>query len=181
LLPELDLVLWVLKGDDRAFTSDETFYHQLVRPHLEQGKPFFIVVNQVDKIEPFREWDEESRQPGPKQSKNISDKCRAVASYFSLPLHNIIPVSANERYGLIELVDSIIHALPDEKKITVLREVREENRSLRSKKEAEDGFVKRVIDIAVDALPIPVPFKEPAKKILKEVSEWKVWPWNWFD
>ncbi len=54
LLPELDLILWVLKGDDRAFSSDEAFYKNVVKPHLDQGKPFFFVLNQVDKIEPFR-------------------------------------------------------------------------------------------------------------------------------
>ncbi|MEG4409079.1 GTPase, partial [Microcoleus sp. MON2_D5] len=38
LLPELDVVLWLLKGDDRAFTSDEVFYKNVVKPHLDRGK-----------------------------------------------------------------------------------------------------------------------------------------------
>ena len=32
LLPELDLELWVLKGDDRAFSIDERFYKDVVLP-----------------------------------------------------------------------------------------------------------------------------------------------------
>lgn len=181
ILPELDLVLWVLKGDDRAFTSDETFYKQVVKPHINEGKPFFIVLNQVDKIEPFREWNEDARHPGVRQSKNIEEKRLNVAAYFDLPLEQIIPVSANEKYGLINLVDSIVHALPDEKKVTILREIKKENRSEKAKKEAEEGFVKSVIDVAVDILPIPAPMKGVAKKALKAASEWKIWPWNWFD
>lgn len=181
ILPELDIVLWVLKGDDRAFTSDETFYKQILKPHINEGKPFFIVINQVDKIEPFREWNEKERSPGVKQAKNIEEKRRNVAVYFDLPLEHIIPVSAHERYGLINLVDSIVHALPDEKKVTLLREVKKENRSEEAKKEAEEGFVKSVIDVVIDILPIPCPLKELAKKALKEASEWKAWPWNWFD
>lgn len=181
ILPELDLVLWVLKGDDRAYTSDEMFYKQVVKPHINEGKPFFIVINQVDKIEPFREWNEDARHPGAKQAKNIEDKRIDVAAYFDLPLEQVIPVSANEKYGLISLVDSIVYALPDEKKVTLLREVKKENRSESAKKEAEDGFVKSVIDVAVDILPIPAPLKGTAKNALKAASEWKVWPWNWFD
>ena len=50
------------------------FYKNIVKPHLRNGAPFFIVLNQVDKIEPFREWDYESRQPSPKQSKSIEEK-----------------------------------------------------------------------------------------------------------
>lgn len=179
ILPELDLVLWVLKGDDRAFTSDEKFYHQVVRPHIKNGKPFFIALNQVDKIEPFREWDEEARQPGARQAKNIQEKRLSVAAFFDLPLEQVIPVSANEKFGLINLVDSIVHALPDEKKITVLREVKAENRSVTAKKEAEEGFVKTVIDVAVDILPVPEPLKGAVKKVLKAASEWSFWPWNW--
>lgn len=62
LLPELDLVLWLIKSDDRALASDENFYKNIVKPHIVEGKPFFFVLNQVDKIEPFREWDEEKHE-----------------------------------------------------------------------------------------------------------------------
>jgi len=180
LLPELDLIIWVLKGDDRAFTSDESFYKKLVKPYIDSGKSFFMVINQADKIEPFREWDEEKRSPGIKQAQNIEGKRRAVSGYFDLPLDQIIAVSANERFGLIDLVDSIVHSLPDDKKATVLREVEEGNRSKKAEKEADDGLVKTIIDIAVDFLPVPDAVKEPVKKVLKTVSESKIWPWNWF-
>ena len=33
-LPELDVVLWVIKADDRAFSSDEEFYYNVLKPHI---------------------------------------------------------------------------------------------------------------------------------------------------
>lgn len=153
LLPELDLVLWVLKGDDRAFSSDEVFYKNIVKPHIKNGIPFFIVLNQVDKIEPMREWDVENRQPGSKQSKSIEEKRRVVAGFFELPLSQIIAVSANEKFGLIELVDRIVEALPEEKRFSVLRNVEKEHQSENSQKSAEKGLW----DYALEAIKAIVP------------------------
>jgi uncharacterized protein len=126
-LPKLDLVLWVLKGDDRAFSSDALFYENIVKPHVNEGKlPFFFVVNQADKIEPFREWDISAHKPGVNQFANIDMKVEAVARAFKYPKKNVIAVSANEKYGLVELVDTIAYALPKEKRIGFAREVPKE-------------------------------------------------------
>ncbi len=172
-LPKLDLVLWVIKADDRALASDESFYKRLVRPYMEAGKPFFIVLNQIDKIEPFREWDEQARQPGPRQAANIEEKRRSVAGFFGLPLDQVITVSANERYGLVELVDKVIHALPREKRVSVLREVQEEYRSETAKEQAKDGFFDTVVDVVIDVLPlIPPGFKAVTKAVVKKVFNW---------
>jgi hypothetical protein len=181
LLPELDLVLWVLKGDDRAFTSDEACYKEFVKPYIDAGKPFIMVINQVDKIEPFREWSEENRQPGATQAHNIEEKRRAVASYFSLPLNIIIPVSANEKFGLVELVDSIMYALPNDKKLVVLREVKKENISENAKEDAKDGFWDTVIDAVVDNIPIiPKELKSVAKAAAKKAREMISNTWDAF-
>lgn len=146
LMPELDLVLWVLKADDRAFSSDESFYKEVVKPHMEQGKPFFVVLNQVDKVEPFRDWDEETHRPGSKQMENIELKHRSVAGFFDLQMDQIVPVSANERFGLVELIEKIVFALPKEKRITFVREVREENVSHGARESAEKGFFEHIFD-----------------------------------
>lgn len=178
LLPELDLILWVIKGDDRAFSSDEEFYKKLVRPYIKDSeKPFFIVINQVDKIEPFREWDEKNKRPGSKQAHNIEEKRRNVSGFFELPLAQVLAVSANERYGLIELVDSMVHTLPKDKKAVVLKEVAEENRSETSKKEAENGFVDVLIEIVV--APLPPVAREAAKVAIKWIGKTikRLWPW----
>ncbi|MCW5318432.1 GTP-binding protein [Nostoc sp. KVJ3] len=141
-LPELDVVLWVLKADDKAFSSDEEFYHKIIKPHLEQGKPFIIVLNQVDKVEPYRDWDAKKCKPGEKQQKNIDAKIELVAKNFGIDKKNVIPVSCykDEEYNLIHLVETITYTIPKEKKVTFVNAVTDENRSDAAKEEARKGF-----------------------------------------
>lgn len=140
LLPNLDVVLWVLKGDDRAFSTDEHFYTEVVQPTLTASKiPIIFVINQVDKIEPFREWDLEQRKPSPKQAKNIKAKIATVHSTFSVASARICAVSAKESYGLVQLVEKIVRCLPKEKKYGLAREALEEVVSPRAMDEAKKG------------------------------------------
>ncbi|MCE4056140.1 GTPase family protein [Pseudomonas sp. Au-Pse12] len=175
LLPELDLVLWVIKGDDRAFSSDETFYKNLVKPYVDNGRPFVVALNQVDKIEPFREWDMSVNQPGAKQASNIEQKRKNVADIFGLPLSCVIPVSANERYGLVQLVDRIIELLPNDKKAIVLDAVKADNRSEHSKTEAKNGFLDEIVKIVTEVVPLAPAVKAVVKAISNVIS--KIFSW----
>lgn len=148
LLPELDLVLWIIKSDDRALASDENFYKNIVKPHIEEGKPFFFVLNQVDKIEPFREWNDEKHEPGPKQFQNIHRKVDDVSVFFDVAPSKVIPVSANEKYNLTKLVDEFVRALPAEKKITVFRAVNEEFQSKATGEHVKKSFIEVVGEVA---------------------------------
>lgn len=150
LLPELDVVLWLLKADDRAYTSDETFYKEILKPHLDEGKVFFFVLNQVDKIEPFREWNEKKREPGVNQFSNIHKKIDSIAYRFGVTPSKIIPVSANEKYNLAKLVDEIVFALPREKKITIFRAISEENRSDIASEHVKSSFLEILGDIVTN-------------------------------
>ncbi len=147
LLPELDLVLWLIKSDDRALASDENFYKNVVKPHIDEGKPFFFVLNQVDKIEPFREWDEDKHEPGPRQFQNIHRKVDDVAKFFDIAPSKVIPVSANEKYNLTKLVDEFVRALPAEKKITVFRAVNEEFQSKATGEHVKKSFLEVVGEV----------------------------------
>ena len=140
LLPELDLVLWLVKADDKAMATEEKYFKNVVRPHMQQGKPFFLVVNQVDKIEPFREWNEERHEPGPQQFQNIHRKLNTVAEQFNFPVSKVIPVSAAERYNLMQLVDEIVFALPKEKTITMFRAVDDAFKSETAEKHVKKSF-----------------------------------------
>ncbi|OLF75190.1 hypothetical protein AWH60_11250 [Pseudoalteromonas haloplanktis] len=144
LIPELDVILWVLKGDDRAFSVDIDFYLNVVKPHIEEGKPFILVLNQADKIEPFREWDLKNRAPSQKQAANIEMKISGVANEFSVKQSIVVAVSAEEKYGLMRLIDEIIFSLPDEKKLSLAKQVPKENLSSEAKKEAEVSFSRVV-------------------------------------
>lgn len=175
ILPELDLVLWVIKGDDRAFSSDETFFNNLVKPYLDKGRPVIIALNQVDKIEPFREWDESAQKPGAKQAENIEQKRMSVAKIFDLPYSCVIPVSANEKYGLVQLVEKIIEVLPADKKAIVLDSVKAENRSENSKAEAKDGLISELFNIVTDIIPV-APLAKAAVKLVTKVFS-KIFSW----
>ena len=83
-------------------------------------------MNQVDKIEPCREWDFIHSMPGPQQLTNISRKQLQVSQLFNVPLPQIFVTSDVEGYGLQILIEQIIHRLPKEKKWCVTRETRAE-------------------------------------------------------
>lgn len=151
LLPKLDAVLWVLKADDRAYSIDIDFYKALVKPHMEAGVPFIVVLNQVDKIEPFREWQLEDRRPGPKQAINIDAKVIDVAASFGLKQSQIIPVSADENFGLSRLVDELIFSLPDEKKVAVINQVPRENRSPQAIEETKSSIGRTLASVVSGA------------------------------
>lgn len=151
LLPEMDLVIWVLKGDDRAYSVDIEFYEKMVKPYMDKGKPFLIVLNQVDKIEPFREWDETNSRPGPKQQDNITRKVRDVSNCFHLPVSQISAVSAVEGYGLVDLVDNMVFTLPDRRlRITVTEQVPVENRSAKVQETVKKDWLETVVDAVVN-------------------------------
>lgn len=169
LLPELDVVLWLLKGDDRAFSIDERFYKNFVRPHIEEGKPFLFVINQIDKLEPSLEWDRASHRPGPKQLSAIERKIAAVSRSFECPKSQIICVSANEKYNLVPLVDEVVHRLPNDKKVTFLRRVEREHRSEKAEKEATRGIWETIKDTAVEVY-------NAVKEFISSIP-WPSWPW----
>ncbi|WP_168191906.1 GTPase family protein [Chromobacterium phragmitis] len=155
LLPELDLVLWVIKADDRALSVDEQCYQHLILPYLIQHDiPLLFVVNQVDKIEPCREWDCSRSIPGPQQLTNITRKQLQISQLFNVPLTQIFVTSAVEGYGLQILIEQIIHRLPKEKKWSVTRETRAEYVTPSIQRESIGGLWDTI--------------KEAAKTILRE-------------
>lgn len=147
LLPELDLMFWVFKGDDRAASSDEIFFKNIIRPYINAGKPFLAVINQADKIEPFREWNEKERKPGAKQATNIEAKRAHIAGLFHIPMNKVLAISANERYGLMELVDSIVHELPNEKKFVVLEKIKAADNAEILAAQAEAAKAKAAVEL----------------------------------
>lgn len=144
LLPNVDLLLWVIRCDDRAMTIDLHVWNDLVKHHVTKGAPAFIVLNQIDRVNPVREWDARQRQPGPTQTKTIDGRRDIIARDFGLPRIDIVPVSAMEGYGITELVEQIVHRLPNEKKLPFLAAVRNERQSETAKKVAEEGFFEAI-------------------------------------
>ncbi|CAD6179977.1 GTPase family protein [Escherichia coli] len=170
LLPELDLVLWVVKGDDRAFSADEHFYKNILKPVGGDEKVLFVL-NQVDKIEPFREWDEEKHQPSPSQQINIRKKEEYLIERFGFTKHPVISVSANEGYNISRLVEAIVRSLPKEAQSGVVHQVKDEIKTKEIVETAKDGFadtVDRAIDDIIDTV-LPKPIASVAKVAKKAI------------
>jgi uncharacterized protein len=151
LLPQLDLVVWVVKADDRALSVDELFVMEDLKPLL-YGKPFVVAINQVDKLNPLREWDVATNQPGVRQQASITEKTQLVAKFFNLQLNRVVAVSAEEKYNLPALVEGMVFALPSSQKPALFREVKQQYRSEKAEAEAEKGFLDTLNEIVDKAL-----------------------------
>ena len=188
ILKEADMALWVLKADDRTFSADEEFYRTCMKPYIDAGKPFAVAVSQVDKIEPFREWDEIKHLPGPTQEGNIAKKLNYVAQQFGdLKVSQVVAVSANENYNLSNLMLQLIKALPADKRYQTIRNMDEKlQQHEKVKKEKNSAFIDTVFKI-IEVLPILDSVKRNGKELLSkarefisDAEEWVSEAWQWF-
>lgn len=157
LLPELDLIIWVLKADDRAWSSDEQCYRFLTEQCGYQPKRFLFVLNQADKIEPCRQWDEHNHQPSSEQAANLELKQQAVITAFK-PHHPVMTVSAAEGYQLTELAEQLIQVLPAEASSGVARQLNNTYRTQSVETSARNDFgqcVSDIVDTLIDIIPLP--------------------------
>lgn len=161
LLQELDLIIWVLKADDRAWSSDEQCYRFLTEQCDYQPNRFLFVLNQADKIEPCRQWDEQQHQPSPEQATNLVFKREAVITAFK-PHHPVMIVSAVENYQLTELAEQLIQVLPAQASSGVARQLHRPYRTQSVENSARNDFgqcVSDIVDTLIDILPLPVLIK----------------------
>lgn len=161
LLPELDLIIWVLKADDRAWSSDEQCYRFLTEQCGYQSERFLFVLNQADKIEPCRQWDEHNHQLSLEQVANLELKQQAVITAFK-PHHPVMTVSAVENYQLTELAEQLIQVLPAEASSGVARQLNSTYRTQSVETSARNDFgqcVSDIVDTLIDILPLPVLIK----------------------
>ncbi|AGG29171.1 GTPase family protein [Providencia rettgeri] len=157
LLPELDLIIWVLKADDRAWSSDEQCYRFLTEQCGYQSERFLFVLNQADKIEPCRQWDEHNNQPSLEQVANLELKQQAVITVFK-PHHPVMTVSAAEGFQLTELAEQLIQALPAQASSGVARQLNSTYRTQSVENSARNDFgqcVSDIIDTIIDIIPLP--------------------------
>ncbi|WP_272519922.1 GTPase family protein [Providencia sp. PROV223] len=171
LLPELDLIIWVLKADDRAWSSDEQCYRFLTEQCGYQPNRFLFVLNQADKIEPCRQWDEQCHQPSPEQAVNLELKQQAVITAFK-PHHPVMTVSAAEGFQLTELAEQLIQALPAKASSGVARQLNNTYRTQSVEDSARNDFgqcVSDIVDTLIDILPLPVLIKSTIGTVKKSI------------
>ena len=112
LLPKLDLVIWVLSMNDRAYETDLRFYEKVFKSRLG-NVPFLIVINKAELMEPAAEYFNSSpRALSVKQKENIEAKKQYVSQQFGIPIDRIVEISATEEINLATLLVKMITLLP---------------------------------------------------------------------
>ena len=185
LVPNLDLVLWAIKSDDRKYLSAIDVYNEVLLPSIQKC-PVVFVITQADKIEPYREWNINENKPGPNQEKNIALKANDISSRFNIPTNKIIAISSSDGYNLVELVNRVVEVLPSEKKYSFTREAKEGNVSEEAARNAEKGVFDHIKEYAgkawdaVKDVVVPV-IVESATKVVKHAAKAVVsWFKSWF-
>ena len=181
MLPELDLVLWVIKADDRALSVDEQFWRGVMQPYQQQ---VLFVLNQADKIEPCHEWDIRTGTPSPQQQANLKAKQAAITTIFT-PRHPVCMVSALTGWGIEEMVSTIMRCLPDRATSPVATQLHGRFCTEPVRSQARDGFgeaVGRVFDTAESSLLLPAPLKMVIRTVRDAVVSVAraVWDWIFF-
>ncbi|ATX99765.1 GTPase family protein [Klebsiella aerogenes] len=181
ILPELDLILWVIKADDRAFSVDERFYRRVMTGYQQR---FLFVVNQVDKIEPSHEWYVTGNAPSPHQWVNIEARLASIRQLFS-PHHPVCAVSARTEWNLPSMIETMMCCLPDRATSPLATQLHGRLCSEPVKKQARECFgnaVGEVFDSAEAASFIPAPLKAVIRTVRDAVvsAARAVWDWIFF-
>lgn len=149
----LDVIVWVLKADERAWNDDLLCYRSLKEAGVAPAR-FLFVLSQADKIEPCREWDGLNHRPSQQQQHNLQAKTQLAETLFATA-HPVIAVSAAEHYNLHHWVEGLILALPVQSGSAVSRHLHPELRTDTVRETARDGFVRvtgEIFDEAVNVL-----------------------------
>ncbi|WP_323640716.1 GTPase family protein [Pectobacterium polonicum] len=158
-LPRVDIVLWLLKADDRALAIDQHIYRTVIGERYRDK--ILFVLNQVDKLEPSHEWDRDTQQPSLKQSGNIYARRVAVRSTF-FPAHPVCAISVKTGWGMAAMVETLFLCLPPKASSPLSARLQPDWRSVAIDNRAQDDFAQSVGDVldSVIALPVvPAPLK----------------------
>lgn len=175
-LPRLDLVLWLIKADDRALATDEHFYRQVIGDAYRHKVLF--VISQADKVEPTSSDNKLSRE----QKQNISRKICQLHELFQ-PVNPICAVSIRLEWGLRVMAERVIRCLPREASSPVAVQLSASFRTDAVNKKACDDFgetVGSVLD-TVSSMPlIPAPVRTIIQAVRGTVVSVARAVWNFF-
>ncbi|MCD0237886.1 MULTISPECIES: GTPase family protein [Enterobacteriaceae] len=175
-LPRLDLVLWLIKADDRALAVDEHFYRQVIGEAYRHKVLF--VISQSDKVEPTCGGEKLSRE----QKQNISRKICLLHELFQ-PVNPVCAVSVRLQWGLRVMAERMIRCLPREASSPVAVQLSAPLRTDAVNKKARDDFgetVGSVLD-SVSSMPlIPAPVRTVIQSVRDIVVSVARVVWNFF-
>lgn len=175
-LQKLDLVLWLIKADDRALVTDEHFYQQVIGEAYRHKVLF--VISQSDKAEPGSGGDKLSTE----QKQNISRKICLLHELFQ-PVHPVCAISVRLQWGVRVMAEQMIKCLPREASSPVVAQLQCPFRTEQVKELARDDFgetVGVVLD-TVSAFPlIPAPVRAIIQAVRTTVVSMARAVWDFF-
>ncbi|EMG7905849.1 GTPase [Enterobacter ludwigii] len=183
LMPQLDMVLWVLKADDRAYAVEEQFYQEVFAQYCGQQPPVLWILNQVDKTEPAERWNWPSAQPSALQAERIAQKQQAVARQLGIAEQDILPVSVRGRYRLSRLVEAMITRLPKQARSPLVPHLQNGYRTTSVISTASNSFgdaVVEVIDKIIDLAPLPQVARSALQAVTHTVARAARSLWGFF-
>lgn len=141
LLTELDLIIWVLRADDRARAVDIVTHRSLLAYGADASR-FLFVISQADRIPPLPELAGQA-VPSTEQCLSLAVISSQIASQLpsSFP---VMAVSSNTGYNLPALVELMVHALPGQASSAVYRQLKSEHKT----EEAETAVRQAFGDVA---------------------------------
>ena len=175
-LPRLDLVLWLIKADDRALAVDEHFYREVIGEAYRHKVLF--VISQSDKVEPTCGGEKLSTE----QKHNISRKICLLHELFQ-PVNPVCAVSVRLQWGLRVMAERMIRCLPREASSPVAVQLSAPLRTDAVNKKARDDFgetVGSVLD-TISSMPlIPAPVRTVIQAVRDIVVSVARAVWNFF-
>ena len=175
-LPRLDLVLWLIKADDRALVTDEHFYQQVIGEAYRHKVLF--VISQADKAEPTSS----SGQLSTEQKQNISRKICLLHEMFQ-PVHPVCAISVRLQWGVRVMAEQMIKCLPREASSPMVAHLQYPFRTQTIQEKARDDFGETVgaaLD-AVSAFPlIPAPVRAIIQAVRTTVVSVARAVWDFF-
>ncbi|ELI7920809.1 GTPase family protein [Yersinia enterocolitica] len=175
-LPRLDLVLWLIKADDRALVTDEHFYQQVIGEAYRHKVLF--VISQSDKAEPGSGGGKLSTE----QKQNISRKICLLHELFQ-PVHPVCAISVRLQWGVRVMAEQMIKCLPREASSPVVAQLQCPFRTEQVKEQARDDFGETVgaaLD-TVSAFPlIPAPVRAIIQAVRTTVVSVARAVWDFF-
>lgn len=147
LLNELDLIIWVLRADDRARTTDINTYRTLIEYGAEPSR-FLFVLTQADRVPPLPATS--MSLPSPEQVISLAILSSQTAGQFpsSFP---IMAVSSHTGYNLPALVELMVYALPGQASSAVYRQLKSEHMTEEAETAVRQAF-GNVAGIAFDTV-----------------------------
>lgn len=175
-LPRLDLVLWLIKADDRALVTDEHFYQQVIGEAYRHKVLF--VISQSDKAEPGSGGDKLSTE----QKQNISRKICLLHELFQ-PVHPVCAISVRLQWGVRVMAEQMIKCLPREASSPVVVHLQRPFRTTVVQEQARNDFgetIGTVLD-SVSAFPlIPAPVRAIIQAVRTTVVSVARAVWDFF-